>query len=181
MPVQPVRPGPPPQAGPPHRYGPPSTPPRPPMQSNPGMWPVQSNPGMRPAAPVSAPQAPPEPDGPPQVKPRRGRQAVGWIVALLVLVGFGFGGWYLLNSNAPATAAVGDCVTQSGENDLTIVGCGEPTSQFKVVGKLENRTMIDAGLFACSEFPEATSSFWQGKPGPEEKGLVLCLAPTKTL
>lgn len=174
-PRRPVHPGPPPQAGPPPRYGPPSTPPRPPVSSIPAMRPVQSDPGMW---PVSAPAAP-EPEGPPPVKKRRGRQAVAWIVSLLILVGLGAGGWYFLNSNAPATAAIGDCVTQTGENDLGIVGCGEPNAQFKVVGKLENRTMIDAGLFACAEFGEATSSFWQGKPGPGELGLVLCLAPTK--
>jgi hypothetical protein len=144
------------------------------------MWPVQSDPGMRPVAQAPVPPAPPEPEGPPQVKPRRGRQVVGWIVALLLLGGIGFGGWYFVNSKAPATAAVGDCVTQTGDDALAVVGCGDQKAQFKVVGRLENRTMIDAGLFACSEFPEATSSFWQGKAGnPGELGLVLCLAPTK--
>jgi hypothetical protein len=37
--------------------------------------------------------------------------------------------------------------------------------------------MIDAGLFACSDFPDATSSFWQGVEG--QPGTVLCLVPVK--
>ena len=46
-----------------------------------------------------------------------------------------------------------------------------------MVGKLENKTMVDASLDACAPFPKATSSYWEGKSG--EVGLVLCLAPVE--
>jgi len=98
---------------------------------------------------------------------------------IVLVAALGGLGWYLVGSatTAAATAAVGDCVAQAGEDNVRIIGCVEPDAKFRVVGRLEDRRMIDAGLFACSDFPEATSSFWQGLAGPSEPGLVLCLAP----
>ena len=140
--------------------------------------------GTRPAPPAEAadyggtpptpPAQPADPDGPPP-RPKR-RRIAAWIVALLVLAALGAAGWYIGHS-APAAAAVGDCVQQTGADSLTIVGCDNPAAQFKVAGRLENRTMVDAGLFACSAFPTATSSYWEGKQG--ETGIVLCLEPVK--
>jgi uracil-DNA glycosylase len=96
----------------------------------------------------------------------------------VVVAALGGAGWYLtVGAPAPVTAAVGECVTQSGENDVQVVPCGDPSAQFTVAGKVENKTMIAASLFACSDFPDATSSFWQGVEG--KPGTVLCLAPLK--
>jgi len=113
-----------------------------------------------------------EPLGPP---PRPRKSKIGRWIALLVIVG-GIGGavWYGTH-NAPATAAVGDCVTQTGSDSLSKVGCGDKSAQFKVVGRLEDKTMVDASLDACAAFPTATSAYWEGENG--KPGLVLCLAP----
>ena len=95
----------------------------------------------------------------------------------LVIMGvIGGAGWYATHT-APASAAVGDCLAQTGGNELTKVGCGDPSARFKVLGKLENKTMVDASLDACAQFPKATSSYWEGKS--RELGLVLCLAPVE--
>ena len=122
--------------------------------------------GEVPAAPVT--------DGPPA--PRRRGRVGRWIAAGVVVAALGGVGWYVtFGAPAPVSAAVGDCVAQTGENDVKVVGCGEPSAQFKVAGKVEDKTMIAASLFACSDFPNATSSFWQGVEG--KPGTVLCLAP----
>ncbi len=99
------------------------------------------------------------------------------MVALVIFAGLGAGGWYLGRSE-PTNAAVGDCVTPVGADDVSVVGCKDPTAQFVVEGRLEDRTMIDAGLFACAAFPRTTSAFWQGERGAT--GVVLCLAPVPT-
>ncbi len=103
---------------------------------------------------------------------------MGWIAAAVVVAALGGVGWYVtVGAPSPVTAAVGDCVAQTGENDVKVVGCGEPSAQFRVAGKVEDKTMIAASLFACSDFPDATSSYWQGVEG--KPGTVLCLAPVK--
>ena len=108
-------------------------------------------------------------------RPRRGR--VGrWIGMAVVVAALGGVGWYVtFGAPSPVTAAVGDCVAQTGENDVAVVGCGEPSARFRVAGRVENKTMIEASLFACSDFPDAGSSFWQGVQ--DKPGTVLCLAP----
>jgi hypothetical protein len=143
-------------------------------------------PAPRPVAPVAvaAPSAPPaalppvppaaqpEPLGPP---PRPRKSKVGRWIALLVIAG-GIGGavWYGTHT-APASAAVGDCVSQTGSDSLAKVSCGDKSAQFKVQGRLENKTIVDASLDACAAFPTATSAYWEGEDG--KPGLVLCLAP----
>jgi hypothetical protein len=153
-------------------------------QSQGPQWPAPDGWGRR--GPATEPLGPPQGAGPagagrtgaaaPAPRKRRGR----WIAALVLLGGLAGGAVWYVGRSAPTAAAVGACVTQAGTDDISIVGCGEPAAQFRVVGRLENRTMIDAGLFACSEFPQATSSFWQGPAGAGELGLVLCLAPVTT-
>jgi hypothetical protein len=115
----------------------------------------------------------------PDPVPVRKRGKAGKVIGLLVVAAaLGGVGWVVVNgSQTPVAAAVGDCVTQTGTDDIAIVGCGEPSAQFKVAGKLENKTVIDASLFACSDFADATSSYWQGVQG--KPGTVLCLAPIK--
>ncbi|HEY0812205.1 MAG TPA: hypothetical protein VGE11_02910 [Pseudonocardia sp.] len=126
-----------------------------------------------PPAPLPPVAVEPEPLGPP---PRPRKRKIGRWVALLVIAG-GVGGavWYGTHT-APATAAVGDCVAQTGSDNLAKVGCGDKSAQFKVVGRAENKTMVDASLDACTAFPTATSAYWEGDNG--KPGLVLCLAPT---
>jgi len=134
----------------------------------------QAAPVPVPAGPPAPPAAPAEPEslGPPP-RPRK-RKIGGWIAVLVILGGIGGAGWYATHT-APASAAVGDCLAQTGGNELTKVGCGDPSARFEVLAKLENKTMVDASLDACADVPKATSSYWEGKSG--ELGLVLCLAP----
>jgi hypothetical protein len=136
----------------------------------------QAAPVPVPAGPPAPPAAPAEPEslGPPP-RPRK-RKIGGWIAVLVILGGLGGAGWYATHT-APASAAVGDCLAQTGGNELTKVGCGDPSARFEVLAKLENKTMVDASLDACADVPKATSSYWEGKSG--ELGLVLCLAPVE--
>jgi hypothetical protein len=141
--------------------------PRPAAARQPQATPVLA--GPKPAAPAE-----PESLGPPP-RPRK-RKIGGWIAVLVILGGLGGAGWYATHT-APASAAVGDCLAQTGGNELTKVGCGDPSARFEVLAKLENKTMVDASLDACADVPKATSSYWEGKSG--EVGLVLCLAPVE--
>jgi hypothetical protein len=128
--------------------------------------------GRAPAA--AAAPAEPETLGPPP-RPRK-RKIGGWVALLVIMGGIGGAAWYGTHT-APASANVGDCMAQTGGNELAKVGCGDASASFKVEGKLENKTMIDASLDACAQFPKATSSYWEGKAG--EAGLVLCLSPVE--
>jgi hypothetical protein len=93
------------------------------------------------------------------------------VVGGLVAVGLYFG------RDAASKAKVGDCVQQQGSNDLKVVKCDDTKANFKVVGRVEDKTQVEASLGACDDFPDAQSAYWEGKSG--EKGLVLCLAPVK--
>ncbi len=185
------RPYSPPPAGPaPRQYAPqpgPATPPRPyaPANGGPGTPPL---PYAASAGPVAAPSVPsfppagadvppgagqPEPLGPP---PRPRKRKIGRWIALLVIAG-GVGGavWYGTHT-APASTNVGDCVAQTGSDSLAKVACGDPSARFRVAGRLENRTRVDASLGdACKAFPKVTSSYWEGESG--KPGLLLCLEP----
>jgi hypothetical protein len=123
--------------------------------------------------------APPAPLDEPAAAPARKRGKAGRIIGVLVVAAaLGGVGWVVATgSPQPVTAAVGECVTQTGTDALAVVGCGDPAAQFTVAGKLENKTAVDASLFACTDFPAATSSYWQGVEG--KPGTVLCLAPLK--
>jgi hypothetical protein len=104
------------------------------------------------------------------------RRIITIVVALVVLGGIAAVGAYL-NRDAANKANVGDCVTQEGANDLKVVECTDASADFKVVGRVEDKTQSEASLGACDDYPETESAYWEGKPG--EKGLVLCLAPAK--
>ncbi len=152
-------------------------------QPGPGAWPSAQSSGPAWPAPAPMPAAPmpaaPAPVDDPNAVPVRKRGKAGKIIGILVVAAaLGGVGWVLATGpQEPVTAAVGECVTQTGTDDIAVVGCSEPAAQFKVAGKLENKTVIDASLFACADFPDATSSYWQGVEG--KPGTVLCLAPVK--
>lgn len=104
------------------------------------------------------------------------RRIITIVVALVVLGGIAAVGAYL-NRDAASKAKVGDCVTQEGANDLKVVECGDASADFKVVGRVEDKTQSEASLGACEPFADAESAYWEGESG--KKGLVLCLAPAK--
>jgi hypothetical protein len=147
-----------PQVAPPLRPLPPRAPHNPPTPPRP----------YAPAAPQPAPEQP----GPPP-RPRK-RKIGGWIALLVIAGGLGAAVWYGTQT-APATAGVGDCLAQTGGNQLTKVSCSDKSARFRALGKLENKTVVDASLDACKAFPTATSAYWEAETG--QRGLVLCLEP----
>jgi hypothetical protein len=118
------------------------------------------------------------PPGPAQPARRggAGRLIVILVVAVVVIGGLIALGVFL-NRDAASSAKVGDCVQQSGGDDIKVVKCDDANADYKVVGRVENKTQVEASLSACDPFPDAESAYWEGKPG--EKGLVLCLAAVK--
>lgn len=120
--------------------------------------------------------------GPP---PQPARQGGGWkkrvisiLVGLVVLAGIAGVSLYL-NRDAANKAKVGDCVSQEGSDDLKVVECSSGDADYKVVGRVEDKTQTEAGISACGPFVEqgAEQAYWEGESG--KKGLVLCLAPNK--
>ena len=100
-------------------------------------------------------------------------------VILFAVAGFIGFALYLWATTSPAAAKVGDCVSRTGAEGVEVAGCGEANAEYKVVGRVEDKTETEAGISACTPFEKdgAEASFWQGEQG--EKGLVLCLAPNK--
>jgi hypothetical protein len=118
------------------------------------------------------------PPGPAPQPPRRsggGRRLITRFVIIAVVIGGLVALGIYLNRDAASSAKVGDCVTQEGNNELKVVKCDDASADFKVVGRVENKTRVEASLNACDAFPDAQQAYWEGKQG--EKGLVLCLAP----
>ena len=120
------------------------------------------------------------PPGPAPQPVRRGggmrRRIITIVVALVVIGALAAVGAYL-NRDAASKAKVGDCVQQSGSNDLKVVKCDDANADYKVVGRVDDKTQTEASLSACDPFPDAESAYWEGEQG--KKGLVLCLAPAK--
>lgn len=115
----------------------------------------------------------------PTAQPRRGkRRQVVVLVVLLVLAAGCFGAAWFFTRSAATNANVGDCVKQTGSDSLSIVKCDDPSAAFKVVGRVDGKTQVEATLDACEPYVSAgaTQVYWQGKEG--ETGLVLCLAKT---
>jgi hypothetical protein len=116
---------------------------------------------------------------PGSVPPAKTSLAQKIVVGLIVLALAGClgGAVFWVRTTDPQSAEVGDCVAQGSGDSISVVECGDADADFTVVGRLENKTQIEAGLFACSDFESATSSYWEGEQG--EKGIVLCLAKKK--
>jgi hypothetical protein len=155
----------------------------PPPGGQPGEFPPPAQQGGFPPPPQGGGFPPPQgggfaPPGPAPQPARRG--GAGRLIVILVVVVVVIGGLItlgvFLNRDAASNAKVGDCVQQSGD-DVSVVKCDDTNADFKVVGRVEDKTQVEASLSACDPFPDAESLYWEGKPG--EKGLVLCLAPIK--
>lgn len=105
------------------------------------------------------------------------RQLIILSVFLAAVVAF-FGFAFAATRHNPGSAKVGDCVRQTGADWVQVVDCSDSPAAFKVVGRVENRTEVDASLNACDPFADlgATQAFWSGEAG--RTGYVLCLAKT---
>lgn len=126
----------------------------------------------------NTPNVMPTPGGTPAPGPVRNykrRQKIVLVVALVIVAGFFALAWQQTRHNG-SNAQVGDCVKPKGEDSVTIVKCDDPDA-LKVVGRVENKTQIEAQIDACDAFASlgADQSYWTGEDG--KTGLVLCLAP----
>jgi len=104
---------------------------------------------------------------------KKRRQLIALGVLLVLVAGFFGAAWFFTRDNGDR-AKVGDCVKPSGTDSVKIVSCSSPDAAYKVVGRLDGKTQVEAELSACDGFPGADAVFWEGKAG--DKGLVLCLA-----
>jgi hypothetical protein len=123
------------------------------------------------------PTAPPGAFLPP---PRRSkRRQVIVLTVFLGLVAALFGVIWSQTRHNPEAARVGDCVRQTGADSVQVVDCGDPNAAFKVVGRVEDKTQVEASLSACDPYAGqgAKQAYWSGKLG--EKGYVLCLAKNR--
>jgi hypothetical protein len=151
-----------------------SLPARPSMQPNAPV--VTAQPGYAaPTPPVEAPPWPfPNAVPGPTPRPRwRGRRlaVISVVTSLLGIVAVV--AVVASSIDAPLAAGVGDCLAQTRGRSLSEVNCTDNTARFRVVGRMANKTAVDASLDACKPFPKATSSYWEGESG--KPGLVLCL------
>jgi hypothetical protein len=150
----------------------------PPSSGQPGQFPPPSG---QPGQPGQFP--PPQGGFQPAAPPQPARRGGGWkkriisiVVGLVVLGGIAAVGAYL-NRDAANKAKVGDCVSQEGSDELKVVECSSSEADFKVVGRVEDKTQAEAGISACGPFVDqgAEQAYWEGERG--KKGLVLCLGP----
>jgi hypothetical protein len=126
--------------------------------------------------PPSQSEQPQESASPAKPKSSKRRAVITLSILVLLLAGIAVAAWYFGRDDAN-NAKAGDCVTKSGENDVQVVACNDPAADYKVAGRVEDVTEIDASLSSCDHFDSADSSFWQGESGG--KGFVLCLDKLK--
>lgn len=121
----------------------------------------------------NVPVAPPAVAAPVR-RPKR-RQIIVLSVFLAAVVAFFAVAWVSTRGN-PENAKVGDCVRLDGADSVKVVACTDPSATFKVVGRVEDKTQVDAGLDACDPFVDqgVEQAFWSGEEG--KTGFVLCLA-----
>jgi hypothetical protein len=131
---------------------------------------------------VQSSQPAPGPIGvPPDAgRPRRNRkrQRIVLAVFLVLVLGIFVAIWFATRHSA-TYAKVGDCVKQTGTDSVEIVKCDDPSATYKVVGRVDDKTEVEASLDACDDYVSqgAVSAYWQGTSGG--KGMVLCLAKNR--
>jgi hypothetical protein len=139
---------------------------------------TEPTPPTPPPPPPFQPQpAPGQPVAPGKVANPQRRQRVVALIALAVVLVL-LGGVFWATRHNASTAKVGDCMKQTGTDSLEVVKCDDPKAVFKVVGKVEDKTQVQAQFSACDPFEaqKPESVYWQGKQGGT--GYVLCLAKT---
>ena len=107
-------------------------------------------------------------------KPASSRRAT--VIAYLFLAAFCVGiaamGFWLWSGDA-SRAAAGSCVKADGDS-ITVLGCDESDAEFKVLGRVEDKTQIEAGITACGDYDATEQTYWESSGG--DTGFVLCLA-----
>jgi hypothetical protein len=162
---------------------PPQSGPQPSYPGGPGQpGPQQGYPGQptQPGYPTQ-PSYPGGPGQPPVEPPKKKRS---WlriviplaVVAIIAVVGF----VSKFVTGDPDTAKVGDCMSGTTADNLKVVKCTEAGAQYKVVGKVDDKSQSEFNTGSesiCKPFSSAESAFWKGESGG--KGYVLCLGPNK--
>src|SRR5690349_18039629 len=90
---------------------------------------------------------------------KKRRQLIALGVLLVVVAGFFGAAWFFSRDNGDR-AKVGDCVKPSGSDSVKIVSCTSPDAAYKVVGRLDGKTQVEAELSACDGFPGSDAVFW---------------------
>ncbi|MEY9966760.1 hypothetical protein ABIA33_004825 [Streptacidiphilus sp. MAP12-16] len=111
-----------------------------------------------------------------------GRNMATRVVVVLIVIGVVTGAGYIWKqmNGAPSTAAVGDCVQDSGSQNIKVVSCTDPKAGYKVVGKVDHVAEPSSDLqttMICKPFAAATTAFWEGNSAGAD-GYILCLGPT---
>lgn len=125
-------------------------------------------------------QAGESPDAKPAPSKARGivKRIVGALVVFAV-ISIGGVAWAYL-TGAPETAKAGDCLSGQSAEELKTVDCADATAEYKVVGKVENKTEAEFDTNAesiCAAYPTFQTAYWEGKKNGS--GYVLCLEPVK--
>ena len=113
--------------------------------------------------------------------PQRGkaRQRIVLVVFLALCAVLAGALWFATRS-AATNAKVGDCMHQTGANEVKIVKCDDANADFKVLGRVEGKEQIESTISVtsvCDQWKETTSTYWEGEQG--KKGTVLCLQKLK--
>ena len=148
--------------------------------------PVPPGASVPPGAPYEAPG---EPVPPKKSKTGKILGIVGGILALLLilcLVGVFF---IMRNADSDlAGAKVDQCLAGDEIKDtatqpnLKVVDCGASDARYKIVGKLDGKTMAEANDDTlCQPYVDkgAEASYWQEQSRGAGKGPLFCLAPAK--
>jgi hypothetical protein len=80
-------------------------------------------------------------------------------------------------------AKIGTCLEKSSDTDVSVIDCGDPDADFKVIGREENANRASATIFPCKSLDGVDSTVFVNHRsrfgGESEKGVVLCLAKVK--
>lgn len=131
---------------------------------------------------VATPPRPPQDSGFVGQAVSAGRNMALRVGVVLILIGVVAGGGYVWKqmTGDASTAAVGDCVQDSGSQNVKVVSCSDPKAAHKVVGKVDHvaEPFDDAQTaMICKPFPATTLAFWEGNSAGAQ-GYMLCLGPT---
>ncbi|MEV1288983.1 hypothetical protein [Micromonospora sp. NPDC049679] len=134
--------------------------------------------------PAGVGPTPPPAFGAPAQEPKKpsvmggiGKRVIGAVVAFAVIALGGLA-WKQL-TGAPETAKAGDCMVGQSADKLKTVECGDAKAEWKVSGKVDNKSESEANdaNAMCAAYPASEVAYWEGEKGG--KGYVLCLEPIK--
>jgi hypothetical protein len=115
-------------------------------------------------------------------KRRNKRRIIQLVVAAVVVIAGVIVGIYSLHTS-PGGAQVGDCLSGDPSNPdnadaMKKTDCTSNDAQYKVVGRLDDKTRSDFDKEDCSGFPTADAAFWENDQG--DTGAILCLQSIKS-